>query len=387
MSTPAQRPVVAIDYTAAVGHAPGVGRYARELVRALVRLPASGIGGLRLVEVGRGPRPMEGAPLGLEGSEVRLPTTRRRIRLPRRAFGLAARMPGVARASVAGDAALLHRVHAHWPPAGDVPSTLAVTELPRRGAPGEGAFASAVRSAAGVLVFSDDARDRVAARYDVPDARLHRVPVGCDHWERDVDLDEVTARPTRDVLVLGAIRSSRAPLAALRGFEALRERNVRARLLLVGRAGDAADAFRVALAASPARADVRWIDDPREASMPGCVAGACVLLHLAEDEATPVTPLEAARFGLPVVASPLPAFREALGDELRTVDGDDPAALGAALADALEASEDADVRARMKELGLTMTWRGSAAAHVAAWEATLGSPFGSPTPHSRRLDR
>lgn len=78
------RPSIALDYTAAAGHAPGVGRYTRELVRALVREPGPPLSRLRLVEVGRAPRPMAGAPLGLEGPEVLQPTEHRMLRLPRR---------------------------------------------------------------------------------------------------------------------------------------------------------------------------------------------------------------------------------------------------------------------------------------------------------------
>ena len=49
-----RQPRVGIDYLQAVSHAPGVGRYAREMVRALVR--QANCPDLRLFEWGRGGR-------------------------------------------------------------------------------------------------------------------------------------------------------------------------------------------------------------------------------------------------------------------------------------------------------------------------------------------
>ncbi|MEM9381068.1 MAG: glycosyltransferase [Planctomycetota bacterium] len=359
-------PVLGIDYTAGPGHAPGVGRYVRELVRALVRLDDAATRPLVLVEVGRGPRPMEGAPLGLVGATA---VRRRRLRVPRRVVRA---LPGMSLA-VAGGCRLFHRVAPDAPPVGATPFTLAVAELPRTGTAAGHAFADAASRAKATIVFSTDARDRVLATTDAAAARVHVAPVGTDHWERDLEAPP-PRRPTRDVLVLGAIRSARRPLQALRGFEALRANGARARLLLVGRPGDSAAPFREALARSPVRGDVRWIETPDEARMPGCVAGATALLHLADDEATPVTPLEAMRHGLPVVASPLPAFREALGDDGLWVDADDAAAVGAALREALDAGEHAPRRKALAVRARPYTWRACAEAHVQAWDPILRVP-------------
>ncbi|MEM1449767.1 MAG: glycosyltransferase [Planctomycetota bacterium] len=352
-----------IDYTAGPGHAPGVGRYVRELVRALVRLEDAAARPLVLVEVGRGPRPMEGAPLGLDAAPA---VHRRRLRFPRRACRA---LPG-ASVLVTRGCDLFHRVAPDAPPIGATPYTLAAAELPEPGTEAGATFASAASRAAATIVFSSDARERVLAATDARADQVHLAPVGTDHWERDL-VAPPTRRTTRDVLVLGAIRAARRPLQALRGFEALRASGTRARLLLVGRPGDAAGPFRDALRRSSARDDVRWIETPDEARMPACVAGATALLHLANDEATPVTPLEAMRHGLPVVASPLPAFREALGDDGSWVDADDAAAVGAALGEALEAGEDASRREAVAARARPYTWRACAEAHVRAWDPIL----------------
>lgn len=370
------RPPIGIDYTAAVGHAPGVGRYARELVRALVRLPDADARPLVLVEVGRGPTPLEGAPLGLDGAPHPARVVRRRLRLPRR---IISRMPG-AGALISRGCRLFHRVAPESPPIGPTPFTLAVAEFPPAGTAGTAAsraLSAAAQTAAGLFVFSADARERLVRDHGAPRDRVHQLPVGTEHWERALE-SPVPLRPTRDILVLGALRRARAPLDVLRGFEALRARGAHARLLLVGRPGDAAEAFRHALGASSVREHVRWIEEPDEARMPRCVGGSAVLLHLAADEATPVTPLEALRMGLPVVASPLPAFREALGDAGRWVDGGDAAAVGLALAGALEAGDDSTTRSALRDRAAPYTWRASAEAHARAWDSILAGRQNAP---------
>ncbi len=377
-------PRIAIDYTSGPGHAPGVGRYVRELVRAHVRLPAQDAFALELLEVGRAPRPMEGPALGLTDAPPTGPGFERRItRLPRRIIAQAGRLPALARRVIgpSRSTALIHRVIPDWPPIGALPSSLAVAEFPRAGTPDAELQAHACRQAAGVFVFSADAHERVVSRYGLPEGKVHRVPVGSEHWERDLaaQLGEpegtITApRASRDILVLGAVRRARYPLAALAAFEVLTQRGDEARLLICGRPGDAHQEFRSELSAFESRhgaGRVQWLEQPTEGEMPSCVAGATALLHLAEDEASPVTPLEATRMGLPVVASPLPAFEEVLGSSAQYVRHDDPAGIADALAVALQAGASQPKRKALQEIAAPFTWGASAAAHCDGWKLML----------------
>ncbi len=370
-----------IDYTAGPGHAPGVGRYVRELVRAMVRIGDQGRPShrpLRLVEFGRAPVPMEGEPLGLTGHEVTRPFLRVRLRWPRRALVAADRLAGATGAAAGRGCALFHRVPSERQFKLRVPVSLAVAEFPPAGSHADEGLARECLGARGVIVFSLDAAQRVASRYGVDPARIHQVPVGSEHWERDLATPplgqaEAPSRTRLDVLVLGAIRKSRLPLDVLAAFEALASTEARARLLLVGRPGDASDAFQSALERSLVRARIRWIQDPVEARMPACVAGASVLLHLTEDEASPVTPLEAARMGLAVVASRIPAFQESLGPGARFVEPGDVAGTAQALSEALEESPSGAARQAMREIAKPFTWHASAEAHLAAWQTMLNS--------------
>ena len=368
------RGALGIDFTPGPGHAPGVGRYVRELVRALVRI--EGTPPLRRVEYGRAPRPMDGAPLGLSNPEVIVPHRRVPIRIPRRALRILS--PWIAEKRQRG-CALFHRIEPGRPASIGIPSTLAIAELPPASSPAHKALARAVRTASRVLTFSLHARDRITSELDVDPTLVHAVPVGVEHWVRDLNqTGPLPARQSRDVLVLGAIREARKPLFALRGFEALLEREAartgtgeRARLVIAGRPGDAAHAFRQHVAQSPARDAIRWIDAPSEERMPDLVGGAATLLHLADDEISPVTPLEATRMGLSVVASPLPAFREVLEENARWVDFTDPVAIGAALFESIDEGIDPRLRSSRAQLAASYTWDASARAHLAVWRSML----------------
>lgn len=361
--------MVGVDYTDGPGHAAGVGRYARELCAAMARLPDEGWA-LRLVEFGRAPRPMEGAPLRLDGPGVRWPVTRRRLGIPRRAVGL---MGPLAGRIAAGGCDLFHQIGRPRPSSVPCPRSFAIAGWPRD-AGARAALGAASRSAAGVITFSSWSRELAERELGVDPRRLHLVPVGSDHWERDLR-EPPAPRPTRDILVLGSIRPERRHVDVLAAFGALRAGGERARLLVVGRPAGAAQPWRRALEASPVRGDVLWIDDPVEARLPRCVAGASALLHLADGEATAVTALEAARVGVPVVASAgIASYREALGDAgIWVEDGGDHAAVASALAEALRRSTDTAARERLAARAAPCTWAASAAAHVRAWERMLGT--------------
>jgi glycosyltransferase involved in cell wall biosynthesis len=360
---------VGLDLWPATTHAPGAGRYARELVRALARLEAPPP--VALLDVGPGPRE-HAVGLGLE----RLPAGWRRVEadLPRRALGALAAL-GLTAERLLGGCALFHRVLPGEPPLGAVPRVQPLSELPPPGSAGERALAGALEGSTDVVVFSEAARDEALRRFGALDpSRVHQLVVGCDHWLRDAAPTDVPDGPPL-LLVLGRLDATRGPLPLLAAFERLHARGEQARLVWCGRPGDAADAWRAALSRSPARARVRWIESPVERELPALVASAAVLVHLAREEWTPVTPLEGAAFGAALLASPLPAFQEALGSAPCWVAGEpsslDPEELAAALGDALASGLDAGARRGRRALAAPFTWARHAAATAALWARIL----------------
>lgn len=370
--------VVGVDYLPAVCHAPGIGRHARELVRALVRLEDPAFE-LRLFELGGGSRTVGEAALGLEGYRVQ----RLRGRLPRRAQRWLARLTGADAARLLGGVDVFHRNRPQDPPLRRTPEILPVLELPLLGSASDAALARAVRRASAVVVASQHYARAVAGRYDLSPDRVHHVGVGCEHWSRELPAASHAAEHSRAhgrprLVVLGAVRRARHPLVVLSALERLRAGGVDAELVWVGRPADAAAELAAALERSPAREVFRWVRKPREQDLGPLLAGATILLHVADDEGSAVTPLEAFSLGTAVVASQLPAFEEALGGEATLLEVPAVASGSALLSDTLarvllEPWDPERMRSRQR-IATTHSWQASAAKTVEVWQHvhTLG---------------
>jgi glycosyltransferase involved in cell wall biosynthesis len=357
---------IGLDYWPAVTHAPGVGRHVRELVRALVRLPD--VPELALLEVGPGPRVMREPDLGLAGASV----VRRRARIPRSTLRLAFRATGRGAERWLGAVDLFQRAFAEHPPvARGVPQVLPLAELPPPGSTSDRRLRSALATIGDVIVFSAHGAERAAHQLGLARERIHRVPVGCDHWRRAAP---GAAQRAARILVLGALRAERSPLRVLAAFERLAGVRDDAELVFVGGPGDAAPELGLRIAARGARPRVEWRAGARESDLPGLLAGSALLVHLAREELTPVTPLEAFAQGLGVVASRLPAFEEALAGEALLVEPEaerDPAALAEALGAGLASGLDPRAAARREALAARFTWEAHARATLTVWRALL----------------
>jgi len=352
---------VGIDYLPAVTHAPGVGRYARELVRALVRLEQAPK--LCLVEVG-GARAEIGEPaLGLAGALQR--PRRLRLRVPRRWIGRLR----LSADRLLGGVDVFHHIHAGWPPVSRAARVFAVSELPERRSEGAAKLACQLAEMDRLIVFSAHGARRLSEDWGVAAERVHQVAVGCEHWRRSFpELPAVDPIPT--LVVLGAVSASRRHERIVAAFERLWEQERAGRLLILGQRGDAADLLDACLSSSPAREAIHWIERPREGQLPGAVARAAAVVHLSGDELTPVTPLEVLCMGRPVVASRLPAFEEAVAPAARLVDPqeeEDPAALASAIAEELEAGEEPGAQDRRRALAERFSWDRCARETAEVW--------------------
>ncbi len=362
---------VGIDYLPAVTHWPGVGRYARELVRALA--PLRERPELALLDLGGEPRTIGEPWLGIEGHGR---VTRVSRRTPRRAVNALHRVFGRGADRVLGGVDLFHRILPHYPPVSDAPQTMAVGELPPEGSEAEAELARVLGTLAGVLVASRFGADELVRRFDLPRERVHLVSLGCDHWRRELpEPPPRSGEPT--LLVLGAVRPDRHHVTILAAFEELLAKREAARLVIVG-GGTRTDRERFSskLRFSPAHQAVEWIDEPDERALPRLVAEAWVLVHLSQGELTAVTPLEAFSFGTAVVTNPGGPFEEALGDEARTFDTGrggrpDPSRLAEEIRAALATATDPDAHGRRVRVAEPFSWTASARRTVDAWSRVL----------------
>ncbi len=373
---------IGLDYWPATTHAPGVGRYARELTRALAGLPQLGPTeghGLSLLEFGLGAQTV--GELGLDPTQVSV--RRRRVLLPRRLMG-ATWIP--AADTLCGSVDLFHHIVPGLARVRRAAQCITLSEIPAEGSAAAARLTQALQPMDAVFVFCEAAAQEAAASLGVPTERLRVVPVGCDHWSREPaphDERESTSGSEEApvLLVLGTPQARRQPERILDAFRVLRERGVSCRLRFVGGAEPTPGPVSQAVAT---REDVCH-DLPHERDLPAVVRSSSALVHLHLAEATAVTPLEAFSFGLPVVASDLPAFREALGGEALLTpqaapsagDGSGRAASSGseAFADLLEqalaSSRDEQACDRRRKLAAGYSWERSAEATWAAWGSLI----------------
>jgi len=363
---------VGIDYLPATSHAPGAGRYARELVRALVGLEHGPE--LALFDVGRARRDIDPRALGLPFGDPRVRRVSRSI--PRRALPVLARF-GFDAARILGGIDVFHHVNANGPPVRRARQVLAVAELPDRRGDAARILRERARLMDALVVFCADWRLRVAEELGFPLSRIHVTRVGSDHWRRTLaELPEPDAPPR--ILVLGATRDERRPVAVFRAFERACERGLDARLAFVGRDGSAESLLKETVAASKHAARVARLRDVAEADLPALVATSSALVHIDPRAGTPVTPLEALAMGVPVVASRIPCFVEHLEDHAELVDDAEalrePLYLASAIERALTARSDGLALARRTAHAREYSWARCAAETAHVWTRVANGP-------------
>ena len=355
---------VAIDYWPAVTHASGVGRYVRELVRALCALESGPR--LLLVDVGPGRRLFEGDALGLAraGERVR----RLHADVPRSALAFAHRATGGRLERTLEPSALCLRVMPAHPPECSAWNVLALAELPREGSEEAARLAQRIAERTDVFVFSNAAQAAAIERLGLPATRVHVLPVGSEHWAREHQAP-ASAPPT--IVALGRTDKGRGALDLLRAFEDLRRRGHSARLCFLGRRGDVWRELARGLELSPFRTDISWQRSPSEEQLASTLASAALLVHLSHDEWTAVTPMEGLAAGLALVVSPLAAFREQLADWAHYASNWDPSALSGALESALANASDPLARQRRRDFAAQFTWSRQARLTLNVWHGIL----------------
>ncbi|MEY2746736.1 MAG: hypothetical protein RL112_1778 [Planctomycetota bacterium] len=344
---------VVLDWHPARTHAPGIGRYLRELTRALGAQGACAEGvECRRLDWGRAVA--ADLPAGAQGAAERLPS--RRVAWPRRLAGPASLLGA---GPLAGTrAGLLHTARLDlWPRAAER-VVLALSELPAQPAH-DSELARKARAAGAIVVFTPLWRERAARTLGVELDRVHALPVGCEHWRRD--LSSAPSR-TEDVLVLGARRASPALEGLAQATAKLRVEGWRGRLVCAGRPGSADGPLR----ALDPRGEWLALVEPREVELPNLVASAGLLAYLQPDPGTPVTPLESLAMGTPLACLKSAVLADALGDAPGWVELSEAPDKGA-WSRAIRAGLGSHPGAAAIELVRRHDWAGSAKAHRRLW--------------------
>jgi glycosyltransferase involved in cell wall biosynthesis len=363
---------VGFDATPLLGPRTGIGRYVEHLTAALAdRVDLSGV-----AFTWRGRADLAGAlPPGVSAVGRRAParvlqSAWTRVELPPLEW-------------LAGRFAVFHGTNFVLPPLRRAGGVLTIHDLAYLHLPGVVSAASlryrelvprSIRRAAVVLTPSRATADAVRDAYGVPADRVAATPLGVDpRWlaARVPDKEWLAARglPPEYLLAVGTLEPRKGLdvlLAAYRGL--LATMPDAPPLVLVGGAGWGEQPD---VAALPRDRVVLpgYVD---QADLTGIVAGARLLAYPSRYEGFGLPPLEAMAAGTPVVASGLPAVREATGGLARLVPPGDADALTAALAEELAGAPDAGQLAAARTHAEAQTWQRCADLTLAAYERAAG---------------
>ena len=361
---------VALDYRPALTNREGIGRYARELVRALVELghgPELGLFGWTLA-----PSRASRAELGLVGGGARVS----RLRFPSRWFPRFAALTGRGAEDFCGGAELWHHTQPSLLPvrkAREVATIFDCIYTRPNGFLSDEAAASMSASARCqiersrlVLVPSEFVKDELVLGFGIDPERVVVTLLGCDHalrepaLPRSVDADET-------LLTVSRVDRRKNHVRMLRAFEIVARARPGARWIVAGPAGHGAEDFEAALADSPARARVEWLRFVPEPELGALHARARLFWFTSLDEGFGLPPLEAMARGLPTISSTRASLPEVLGQGALLLDPEDVEALAretlALFADRGRADE---LAARGKARAAELSWQSCAAR---TWEA------------------
>lgn len=146
----------------------------------------------------------------------------------------------------------------------------------------------------------------------------------------DTQLDKMFAFPT--FLMVGTLEPRMGHRQVVEGFSELWRRDVRVNLVIVGKQGWLADELVTQLRGHPMRERyLFWLERIDDEALQQVYLRSTCLIAASLDEGFGQPLVEAARYGLPVLARDIPVFREVAGDHAYYFDGFAPIDLATAV--------------------------------------------------------
>jgi glycosyltransferase involved in cell wall biosynthesis len=324
---------IGLDYRPALVNREGIGRYTRELVRALHGLnfdPNLGLFGYTL----RSPRYSK-SDLGLEQSRAEL----LRMRLPSRILPwlLAKMHKGVD--DLVGGCEVYHHTQPNLLPVREAKEVVTIFDcIPALDAdnpegPGYMEPTTALRMTATAKEMTARAqRVLVPCRYvgaevvmslGVSPERVFVTPLGCDHVLQHLPPGGFSAASTPFILTVSRVDRRKNHLRMLQAFEHLVRDGFPHRWLVAGSVGYGGEDFETALSRSPVADRVDWRREVSDAELVRMYCQADLLLWPSLNEGFGLPPVEAMACGTPVVSSIVTAIPEVCGDAALLVEPTD----------------------------------------------------------------
>jgi glycosyltransferase involved in cell wall biosynthesis len=364
---------VGLDYRPALQNREGIGRYVRELVRAMIELNFDrdlGLFGYTLA-----PMRYSREELGLAGSRADLV----RLRVPSKWLPGLLRRLGKGADDLVGGADVFHHTQPNLLPVRRALEVATIFDciylldagyLERGSAERMTAAArEQVRRSKRILVPSEFVGAEVVMALGAHPRRVTVTELGCDHIARALPPEGFgpSARPY--ILTVSRVDARKNHLRMLEAFELLVAEGLPHAWIVAGPRGYGAEIFERALAASPARARVEWRETVRDDELPKLYAQASAFVFASLNEGFGLPPLEAMVCGTPVVSSAVTSLPEILGDAAFLVEPTDSERIFEALRRVLTEPEIAtELVARGRERARRFTWKECARRTLLAYQ-------------------
>jgi len=243
-----------------------------------------------------------------------------------------------------------------------------------------GFAASSARKARHVLTVSECSRRDIIERYGIPPARVTAVPLAPDPVFAPVaDAERLAAVRRRYdlgeeyVLHVGSITPRRNVERLLDAFGQVLTRAPHLRLALAGRVEAPSGPLEPGIASRGLSGSVRGIGYVAPSDLPALYAGAAVVVYPSLYEGFGLPVLEAMASGVPVLASATSCFPEVAGGAALLVDPEDTGAIAAGLWSLLS---EMPLREALIRKGLAraaeFTWERAARGTLEVYRAALG---------------
>jgi glycosyltransferase involved in cell wall biosynthesis len=329
---------VAIDGTPAAIQTAGVGRYTRELVKALVSASVDDEFQILCVCNSRAARDLEFA---LPPGTVR---DIRRLALPYRVTtALWQRINAPLPVDLfLEDYDVFHGPDFVLPPVRQA-AVVTVHDLsyliaPQSGAPSLVAFLKqavprAIRRADQVITVSASVAAELVDAYPFARDKVRAIPNGVEWLNCTQETRKSASRPV--ILTVGTVEPRKNHLHLLDAMQFVWQEYPDAELVIAGRIGWMADEITAKIRQSEACSNVRFVEGPDDATLADLYEEANLFVYPSLYEGFGLPVLEAMARGIPVVASDIASLRETGGNAARYADPNDPEQLGSVITNVL----------------------------------------------------